>query len=159
MTSTPWTIWRSGAGDLEHLISLEKDAFGARSWGANSLKESYGAPGVTVLLGGRAKSDPGGFALLRGAGHEAEILTLGVGKSMQNQGLGQALLIEMMRMAKAGGADTMFLEVDATNKAAITLYENAGFIQSGHRKKYYRDGADALVMAVTLSLPENFTEA
>jgi ribosomal-protein-alanine N-acetyltransferase len=50
----------------------------------------------------------------------------------------------------------MFLEVDATNAAAIALYEAIGFAKSGRREGYYRvPGAppgDALILKAVLPL-------
>ena len=40
----------------------------------------------------------------------------------------------------------MFLEVSLTTAAAQALYGRMGFIQVGRRRRYYPDGADALVM-------------
>ena len=43
--------------------------------------------------------------------------------------------------------DTVFLEVRTDNAAAIALYESAGFVNVGLRKRYYRvSGADAYTM-------------
>ena len=44
------------------------------------------------------------------------------------------------------GAKSMFLEVSLTNIAAQALYGRMGFTQVGRRRRYYPDGADALVM-------------
>ena len=54
---------------------------------------------------------------------------------------------------QAAGARRMFLEVDAGNEPAIRLYRKGGFIDAGLRKGYYRDGADAVVMALDLAPP------
>ena len=41
----------------------------------------------------------------------------------------------------------MYLEVRTDNAAAIALYESAGFVNVGLRKRYYRvSGADAYTM-------------
>ena len=48
-------------------------------------------------------------------------------------------------LARAQGA--WFLEVRASNAAAIQLYESAGFHRAGRRPDYYADPAeDAIVM-------------
>jgi ribosomal protein S18 acetylase RimI-like enzyme len=41
----------------------------------------------------------------------------------------------------------MLLEVSAGNEPAIALYEQAGFAEIDRRRRYYRDGSDALVLA------------
>ena len=40
----------------------------------------------------------------------------------------------------------MFLEVNEHNAPAINFYKKLGFIETNKRKKYYKDGADAIIM-------------
>jgi ribosomal-protein-alanine N-acetyltransferase len=96
-----------------------------------------------------------GFAVLRVAGDEAEILSIDVLPEARRRGLATDILREAMRTARDRGARDIFLEVDTTNAAAIALYEKAGFDRRGLRRAYYRrpDGTrtDALIMARSLS--------
>jgi ribosomal-protein-alanine N-acetyltransferase len=55
-----------------------------------------------------------------------------------------------MAGAVARGAAAMFLEVSDRNAAARALYAAAGFAKAGRRKRYYADGADALVLRADL---------
>jgi ribosomal-protein-alanine N-acetyltransferase len=45
----------------------------------------------------------------------------------------------------------MFLEVAERNGAARALYAAAGFAAAGRRRRYYPDGADALVLRRSLT--------
>jgi [ribosomal protein S18]-alanine N-acetyltransferase len=94
---------------------------------------------------------PDGFALLRISGEEAELLSLDVLPEARRQGLGSDILREALQQAQARGAREVYLEVDTENAAARALYDRAGFVTRGQRKRYYRkaDGTwgDALVMA------------
>ncbi|TCZ55290.1 GNAT family N-acetyltransferase [Roseicella aquatilis] len=87
-----------------------------------------------------------GFVLARAAGGEAEILTLAVLPAARRQGLGAALMAAALAGAAARGAEAMFLEVAAGNAAALPLYRGLGFAEVGRRRRYYPDGADALVL-------------
>lgn len=93
-----------------------------------------------------------GFAILRVAGAEAELLSLDVLPAARRRGVGSALLQDALGEAAARGAREVFLEVDVANTAARALYEGAGFVTRGRRPNYYRnaDGtrSDALVMAL-----------
>ena len=93
----------------------------------------------------------GGFVLSRAAAGEAEILTIGVDPRFARSGLGWRLMQAAMREALVKGAETLFLEVDESNEAAVKLYKRHGFAAIGTRKGYYPrpDGAPAtaLVMA------------
>ncbi|OBG84710.1 ribosomal-protein-alanine N-acetyltransferase [Mycobacterium sp. NS-7484] len=76
--------------------------------------------------------------------YEYEIHTIGVDPDFQGQGIGRRLLDDMLEFASGG---TVFLEVRTDNEAAIALYESAGFVNIGLRKRYYRvSGADAYTM-------------
>ena len=147
---TGWRIWVAGPADADTLAHLEALAFGGRSWGRDSVKESFVAPRVTVLLGGETDAAPQGFAVWRDIGAEAELLTIGVVEPARSKGLGEALLDGVLDAARAAKAERCFLEVDAANKTAMSLYRRAGFAPIGARKRYYADGGDATVMALDL---------
>lgn len=147
---TEWRLWPAAKDDEPELSVLEQRVFGARSWGAESLKGSVGAAGVHILLGGRRDGEALGFVIWRDLSGEAEILTIGVDEEVQRGGLASSLLIAVALAAGEMGATRLFLEVDAGNAPARGLYRKCGFVDIGLRKGYYRDGADACVMALDL---------
>jgi len=66
---------------------------------------------------------------------EREILNLAVDPSQRRRGAAHALL-----QRELGRETTQwFLEVRASNKGAIALYQKAGFRVAGRREAYYRD--------------------
>ncbi len=95
--------------------------------------------------------DPGGaMVLARIAVDEAEILTLAVAPDARRAGLGRAMMAAAMATAVARGAQAMFLEVAATNVAALALYATMGFTRVGLRSGYYGTGRHAVVMRAPL---------
>lgn len=99
-----------------------------------------------------------GYAVLMPGVDEAELLTIGVAAAYQRQGLGGAMLSEMLAAAVGKSLTRVFLEVRASNLAAIALYCRAGFAEIGVRRAYYHnsDGSeDALVMGWDLSGGKN----
>ena len=83
---------------------------------------------------------------------EAEILNIAVAPKHQGHGLGRLLLDHCLLQA-AKKARMVFLEVRASNFAAIHLYLDNGFNQIGERRDYYRTAQgseDALMMAKEL---------
>jgi ribosomal protein S18 acetylase RimI-like enzyme len=74
-----------------------------------------------------------------------EILALGTVSEFQRQGYSEKLL---KQFTDECGATSKFitLEVHCKNQQAINLYQKCGFKIVRIRKKYYSDGADALVM-------------
>lgn len=145
---TGWHIRRAVRADSDLLAALERDAFTDRSWGEKSVRESFDAKGVTVLLGGETEALLQGFALWRDLAGEAELLTIGVLPSVRGKGLGGALMSAIFDGARTVGCSRIFLEVDEGNAAARALYRRFGFAKDGVRKAYYRDGADAILMSV-----------
>ena len=94
-----------------------------------------------------------GYAILMPVMDEAELLNIGVAAGQQRKGLGRAMLAEMLDVAREKNIRCVFLEVRASNLAAIALYRSAGFSQIGLRPGYYRnaDGSeDAMTMVCDL---------
>ncbi|MGO7800541.1 GNAT family N-acetyltransferase, partial [Rhizobium ruizarguesonis] len=65
-------------------------------------------------------------------------------------GLGWRLMQAAMREAQARGGESMFLEVDNGNKAALGLYRKLGFEKVGERQGYYRQEKGALSTALVM---------
>jgi len=128
-------------GDAPALAAIHAAAFPpAERWGPDAIRlmlEMQSAFGLAL---------PQGFILARVAADEAEILTLAVLPEARRQGVGGTLLAQAMATAAARGASAMFLEAAEHNAAARALYAAAGFAEAGRRKRYYPDGADALVL-------------
>jgi ribosomal-protein-alanine N-acetyltransferase len=93
------------------------------------------------------------YAVMSIAAGEAHLLNLCVRPALQRQGLGRKVLLHFVELARRTGADTVFLEVRASNEPAIALYTSTGFGEVGMRRGYYparRGREDALVLARAL---------
>lgn len=98
------------------------------------------------------------FSVLMPGVEEAELLNIAVAAAHQRKGLGAAMLGALLALAAAKQWQRVFLEVRATNHAALTLYQRTGFSQIGLRRGYYRNEQnceDAIVMAWELSGKSN----
>ncbi|MFD0739077.1 ribosomal protein S18-alanine N-acetyltransferase [Lysobacter koreensis] len=98
----------------------------------------------------------GYFLMSLGAG-EAHVLNVCVAPEHQGCGHGRRLLRSILQLARARGAQRVFLEVRPSNTGAIKLYFDEGFNEIGRRPRYYpaKDSReDALVMAIELLPPE-----
>lgn len=121
----------------------------SRGWAADEIAALMANPGFGV-------STATGFALGRAVAGEAELITIAVSPSARRAGTGRALLAQFEAEARTRGAQTAFLDVAADNRAALALYQSAGWHETGRRKGYYArpDGAvDALTMAKALIAP------
>jgi len=94
-----------------------------------------------------------GFILCSVCRDEAEILTVGVLPSSRRKKVATRLLECLCLSLKEQKIKTIFLDVDAQNEAAISLYTKSGFEQISVRKDYYAVGLekhDALVFKKNL---------
>ncbi|MSP83209.1 MAG: ribosomal-protein-alanine N-acetyltransferase [Alphaproteobacteria bacterium] len=141
-------IGPAGAYDATDLARVHAACF-AETWDRETFARLLAGPGVHGLVA-RDRSMTVGFALVRVAADEAELLTLGVEPARRGEGLGRRLMLRSLDGARIRGARTLFLEVAADNSPARALYASLGFAQVGVRKGYYARGKDR-VDALTLS--------
>jgi len=102
-----------------------------------------------ALVAQDANAVPRAFVLFQVVLDQCEILNIAVDRSARRRGLGARLLQQALQVARARGAQSCFLEVRESNRAARQLYRAAGFVEQGRRKGYYRLGAtseDAVLM-------------
>ena len=82
----------------------------------------------------------------RQVAQEVEIFDLVVDVRFRRQGSASFLLENVLALAKARGANQIFLEVRECNAAAIALYRKFGFSVTGRRSNYYRDPVEAALL-------------
>ena len=130
----------------EQLSDLHASCFidAPRPWSATEFRDLLASPGVSLL------TRPKGFAVLRVAGPEAEVLTLAVAPEARRQGVGRSLVADMVQYARKAGVEDLLLEVSETNTAARNLYENMGFSSAGYRKDYYKPRSGQRVSALVM---------
>jgi ribosomal protein S18 acetylase RimI-like enzyme len=137
------TIRAATGDDLAGVLALEVELFGADAWSEQTVLATLARGRVLVaedevLLG---------YVVLADAGDVADLERIGVRRDDQRAGLASALLDAALRDA---GPERVLLEVRADNKPALALYARAGFAEIGRRRRYYRDGTDALVLELDL---------
>jgi ribosomal-protein-alanine N-acetyltransferase len=137
-----------GPGDAARCAELEAQLFeGDDPWPAAAFRRELAAQHIHYVAA-RADDKLVGYAGIARLGrkppYEYEIHTIGVDPAYQGQGIGAQMLNRMLEFA---GDDTVYLEVRTDNTAAIAMYQSAGFVNVGLRKRYYRvSGADAYTM-------------
>lgn len=116
--------------------------------------EDAGAPGVERAA---ATGNPriAGYAGLMCVLPTADVQTLAVAPEHEGRGLGSALLTALLDEATRRGAEDVLLEVRRDNSRAQALYTRFGFEQIHVRRRYYRDGVDALIMRKRLASLDN----
>jgi len=146
--------WRPlAAHDLPVVAALEARIHAA-PWSERNFRDALAA-GYAARVGVRADRIVAYGVLMLGPG-EAQLLNLSVVPEARRTGLGRALLMQFIDVARQLGAEQLFLEVRVGNRGAIALYEGAGFAAVARRVEYYpadrRGGIreDALVMRCNL---------
>jgi ribosomal-protein-alanine N-acetyltransferase len=78
---------------------------------------------------------------------EAHIIAIAVRNNYRRIGIGEGLLISIIDLATQLNANSVTLEVRASNEVAQALYKKYGFQLVGRRHNYYSDNCeDALLM-------------
>ena len=172
------TIRTATADDLEDLMDLREAVAGEGVWiGAELPLDREGdraehrdtiecADGTKVLLVAEVDGElVGTVSVLTRVGIGG--LGMNVAAGMRGQGVGAALLTEAIRWAEVAGVHKLELEHWPWNHRARALYERAGFVEEGYRRRQYRrkDGAlwDSVLMGLVLDEdapghPERATE-
>jgi ribosomal-protein-alanine N-acetyltransferase len=139
--------------DAEACAGLHKTGF-AHPWSADEFEALLSSASVSGSLAALRDDLALGFVLSRRAATEAEILTLVVRPDHRRRGLGLALMADQLSRLAALGVESVVLEADEANAAALALYGGLGFARVGARPSYYRraDGSasHALILRCTL---------
>jgi ribosomal-protein-alanine N-acetyltransferase len=138
--------------------AASRDAASIAALHAASFRRGWSEQEVEVLLTDRhviahramVGSAMAGFIMSRLVEDEAEILSVAVAGQRRGRGLARNLLNLHLRRLAAFGARVVFLEVDEHNKAAIRLYDRAGFHEISRRPNYYPGPGGQAVAALVL---------
>jgi ribosomal-protein-alanine N-acetyltransferase len=134
------------ADDAGPVRDLDAMLFGPDSWSlAGVLSELTGPDRRAVVA---VEGDMlVGYAVTMGTAEVVDLQRIAVRPGHRRRGVAGALLRALLDAATAAGAQRMLLEVSAVNTGALCFYERAGFAGIGRRRRYYRDGSDALLLA------------
>lgn len=75
---------------------------------------------------------------------------LAVDKDYRKRSIGSTLVRRAITEMIEGGADEVVLETEVTNKPALRLYEQLGFVRDKRLFRYYLNGVDALRLKLWL---------
>lgn len=78
------------------------------------------------------------------------IAMLAVDEGYRKQKIGSNLVLKAINVMIESNADEVVLETEVTNKPALKLYENLGFVRDKRLFRYYLNGVDALRLKLWL---------
>ena len=136
--------------DLPEIMAIERQCY-EFPWTEEIFKSCFNAGNLAMFAELEGKAI--GYGILSTVLDEASLLNICIAPSEQGKGYAKVLLQFLCEQVRALGADTLFLEVRASNQAALHLYENMGFNQIGTRRNYYpakKGREDAWMFALSL---------
>ena len=83
---------------------------------------------------------------------KGHVVSVAVVDEHRGKGFGSVLVNEAINGVKIRQCSELYLEVRCSNNDAVRLYEKLGFSTIQRLKAYYRDGEDAYVMAIELTI-------
>ena len=122
----------------------ELDLKSIKLWNQNQWKNELEKDSVTAI-GIYLNNLILGVCVFHKIYDEAEIRYLAVHPFYRGRGLGKKLIHKIFKECKKENIKRIFLEVSLKNKQALRFYDHFGFKTISVRKKYYRDGSDALL--------------
>ena len=122
----------------------ELDLKSINHWNQNQWKKELEKDYVTAI-GAYLNNSILGVCVFHKIYDEAEIRYLSVHPSYKRRGLGKKLINKILEDCKNENIKRIFLEVSLRNKEALSFYDYFGFETFNLRRKYYRDGSDALL--------------
>ena len=138
-------IRRMKPGDLEKVVEIERKTF-SEPWTYDSFEHSLESANDIYLVA-EEDGEIAGYCGLWGVIDEGQITNVAVAENHRKNGIGKQLLLRLLEEARAKKYSVFTLEVRVSNKPAIALYEQLGFVKEGIRKDFYRKPReDAAIM-------------
>ena len=146
-------IRRMESGDVAAVAAIEKATF-PRPWSEESFRreveQNVAARYLVAEKHGKVIGYAGAWVVL----DECHITNIAIAAEERGRGYGRALIGALMQYVSNLGAAWADLEVRVSNDRARHLYEAAGFVSVGKRKRYYEDNGEDAFLMVCEHMPE-----
>ena len=141
-------IREAAPDDVPAIAGLERDNLGADAWSAGLVAEGvHGLLPTVLYLVAEVDGKVVGYAAASIVADIAELQRIAVDPGHRRTGLATDLLAAITQRARDCDAERVLLEVREDNAGALRFYAAAGFGEIARRRRYYRDGATAVVLA------------
>lgn len=136
--------------DLPVVVAMERAVYATDAWSVGQFKEELAnvPKNRYYIVAVNGASEIVGYAgvFSPDRGLDADVLTLTVSPGYRRQGIGRAMLEDLVAWAQGRRAPAIYLEVREGNEEASPLYLSEGFEAISHRPNYYSFGVNAVVM-------------
>jgi len=137
--------------DLDQVLAIEQTSF-TMPWTRNLFLSEFRNAPVSLMLAARSSLEPQaviGYIVCWIVADELHILNLATDPAWRRKGIARHLVLTALKYGCERNVRRAFLEVRASNEAALNFYEGLGFVRSIVRKGYYDQPVeDAVVMAL-----------
>ena len=143
------------AEDLPQVIEIEQALKGVPHWTRSAwgrvLDPGAARRRLVVVAENPESGEVLGFAVAAVAAPEGELEAVAVASEWQRRGVARRLFAGLASALRLDEVWEVFLEVRASNYAALGLYAALGFTETGRRARYYADpDEDAILMRLSL---------
>lgn len=139
--------------DLDQVLAIEQASF-TMPWSRNLFLSEFRNAPVSLMLVARSSEAPQtiiGYIVCWIVADELHILNLATERARRRRGTARLLVMAALKKGFERNVRRAFLEVRASNEAALNLYEGLGFVRSMVRRGYYDlPVEDAVVMSLEL---------
>lgn len=153
---TTFTIRRFNPTDLERVMYINQMCL-PENYSSSFFLDLYERFPETFVVA-QENGEIVGYAMCRiernipsfrfmGLTKKGHLISIAVLPKYQHQGIGQALMQEIMKAMVGYEAKECYLEVRVTNTPAISLYKKLGFQIARTLHNYYTDGEDAYLVS------------
>lgn len=146
------------ATDLDAILAIDRSVDHAPHWSRTTYVEilAAGSSRTIFVAEDEARILISGYAVAHLADHGmslmGELESVVVAQASRRHGIGRQLCLAVLDWCRQRGASEIELEVRASSRPAVALYQSLQFNPIGRRPRYYRDPEDdGLLMSRNLA--------
>ena len=141
--------------DLDRVMEIAESLKEAPQWPRSAylaaLDPEAAPRRIALVVEEPAAGMVAGFAVASLLPPEAELEIIAVAPTAQRRGLARQLFFSLATELRTAEVIGVMLEVRATTQPALEFYRRLGFVETGHRPRYYHDPVeDAILMCLRL---------
>lgn len=138
-------IEKMKSDDIANVVEVERSSFDI-PWSKESFENELKNK-LAMYLVAKVEEKAVGYVGVWKIFDEGHITNVAVHPDYRGQGIGKALISELLYLCRKEDINSLTLEVRKSNIVAQNLYKSFGFIEEGIRKGYYSDNnEDAIIM-------------
>ncbi len=134
LCTSQFQIVMMGLADIQSVCKIENRAH-SHPWSEKLFLSNFGKRYFNHLL--LENQEVIGYFVASAVAGEVTLMNIAIAPEKQGLGAGQQLLQFLLEYCQQHDQQEVWLEVRASNKAAIDLYQKLGFVEIDNRKGYY----------------------